>query len=86
MPVDHPIVQGIPAFDMYDEFYIEQCEPSAEILMVAVDQSETHPMVWSKPEGAGRVAHIAPGHFPEVWNHAIYQRLMIQTVNWLTKE
>ena len=82
----HPIVRGVPAFDVHDEFYIERCEPPAEILMVAMDQGEKHPMVWSKQEGAGRVAHIAPGHFPDVWNHPLYQRLMIQAVNWLIKE
>ena len=82
----HPITSGVSAFDVYDEFYIERCESSVAIHMSAVYEGRSYPMVWSKPEGAGRVAHIAPGHFPEVWSHPLYQRLMIQAVNWLTEE
>lgn len=82
----HPIIDGVPALDVYDEFYIERCEPSVEIHMVAVNEGIAHPMVWSKQEGIGRVAYIAPGHFPEVWNLLPYQRLMIQAINWLTEE
>jgi len=82
----HPLTNGVPAFDVYDEFYMEHCEPSTAVHMTAVYEGKTYPMVWSKPEGAGRVAHIAPGHFPEVWKHPLYQHLMIQAVNWLTEE
>ncbi|HEX9386385.1 MAG TPA: ThuA domain-containing protein [Anaerolineales bacterium] len=83
---EHPITDDIQAFDVHDEFYIERCEPSVEIHMVAVNQGVAHPMAWSKQEGAGRVVHIAPGHFPEVWNHPLYQRLMLHAVNWLIEE
>ncbi len=83
---EHPITEGVQAFDVHDEFYIEACEPSVKIHMVALHQGVAYPMVWSKQEGAGRVAHIAPGHFPEVWKHPLYQRLMIQAVHWLTAE
>jgi type 1 glutamine amidotransferase len=82
----HPITKDVPAFEMYDEFYIERCEPSAAIHMSADYEGATYPMAWSRPEGVGRVVHIAPGHFPDVWNHPDYQRLMIQAVHWLTEE
>jgi type 1 glutamine amidotransferase len=83
---EHPITSGISAFEVHDEFYIERCEPSVAIYMSAVYEGRSCPMVWSKPEGAGRVAHIAMGHFPEVWSRPLYQRLLIQAVNWLTEE
>lgn len=83
---NHPITAGIQAFDVHDEFYMEQHEPSVEVHMVAIHQGVAYPMAWSKPEGVGRVAHIALGHFPEVWNHPLYRRLMIQSVNWLSLE
>ena len=82
---EHPITNGVSAFDVHDEFYMERCDPSAAVHMSAVHEGVTYPMVWSKPEGNGRVAHIAPGHFPEVWNLAPYQRLVIQTADWLSK-
>lgn len=83
---EHPITNGVSAFEVYDEFYIERCEPSVAVHMSAVYEGRSYPMVWSKPEGAGRVAHIAMGHFPEVWNHPLYKRLMVQAVKWLTEE
>jgi len=83
---EHPITSGVQAFDVFDEFYIEYCEPSVEIHMVAVIKGVTHPMVWSKQEGAGRVVHIALGHFPDIWNHPPYQHLMVEAANWLTEE
>jgi type 1 glutamine amidotransferase len=82
----HPITRAVPAFDVLDEFYIERCEPSVMIHMSADYQGATYPMVWSKREGRGRVVHIAPGHFADVWNHPHYQRLMLQAVNWLIEE
>ena len=82
----HPIISNVPPFDVHDEFYIERCEPSVAIHMSAEYEGATHPMAWSKPEGVGRVVHIAPGHFPDVWNHPHYQRLMIQAVHWLSEE
>lgn len=82
----HPITEGIPAFDVHDEFYIEHYESSVDIHMIAMQEGVAHPMVWSKQEGAGRVVHVAPGHFPEVWNLLPYQRLMIQAVNWLAED
>ena len=81
-----PIANNVPAFDVHDEFYIERCEPSVAIHMSADYEGATHPMVWSKLEGGGRVVHIAPGHFADVWNHPLYQRLMIKAVDWLTEE
>ena len=83
---EHPITSGVSAFEVYDEFYIERCEPSVAIHMSADHEGGTYPMVWSKPEGGGRVAHIAPGHFPEVWEHPLYQRLLTQAVDWLIME
>ncbi len=83
---EHPITDGIQAFDVHDEFYMERCEPSVDIHIIAVNQGAAYPMVWSKPEGAGRVAYIALGHFPEVWNLPPYQRLMIQAADWLNEQ
>jgi type 1 glutamine amidotransferase len=80
---EHPITADIQAFEVHDEFYIQKYSPSVEIHMAAIYLDVTYPMVWSRREGKGRVAHVAPGHFPKVWDHAVYQRLMLQTAGWL---
>lgn len=81
---EHPITAGVGAFTVNDEFYMEVHEPSVEVQMVALDRGVAYPMVWTRTEGRGRVAHIAMGHDEKVWNLESYQRLMLQTINWLT--
>ena len=83
---EHPIKSGIDAFAVHDEFYIENFDPSVDIHMVSIDRSVAHPMVWSKEERRGRVANIAMGHFPEVWGLPAYQKLMLQTIDWLVND
>jgi type 1 glutamine amidotransferase len=82
----HPIIANVEAFSVYDEMYIEECDPNVDIHMWTIDRGIAYPMVWSKPEGHGRVAHIAMGHYPAVWAHEQYQRLMLQTITWLTEK
>jgi type 1 glutamine amidotransferase len=81
---EHPITAGIEAFAVYDEFYVQDYDPSVEIHMIALDQGVAHPMVWSKREGKGRVAYIAMGHDLGVWSLEPYQRLTLQAIDWLT--
>lgn len=81
---EHPMTMGIEAFTVHDEFYMETHAPAVQVHMVAFDRGLAYPMAWSKTEGQGRVAHIAPGHSREVWDLKPYQQLLLQTINWLT--
>ncbi len=83
---EHPITAGIPAFEIFDEFYIQKYDPCVEIHMAAVFQDRLYPMVWSRSEARGRVVVLAPGHFPAVWQHPTYQRVMLQAAGWLLKD
>jgi type 1 glutamine amidotransferase len=80
---EHPITAGIEAFTVHDEFYVETHTPAVQVHMVAFDRGVAYPMVWSKSEGGGRVAHIAPGHSREVWDLKPYQQLLLQAIEWL---
>jgi len=82
----HPITMGIEAFTVHDELYMETHTSTVQVHMVAIDQGVAYPMAWSKTEGQGRVAHIAPGHSCEVWDLEPYQRLLMQTIDWLTEK
>jgi uncharacterized protein len=82
---EHPIIQGIQAFTVQDEFYMEKLTTPVDVHMAAVDRGVGYPMVWSKTEGKGRVAHVAMGHGPEVWNLAPYQRLLAQALGWVCR-
>lgn len=79
----HPITAGIEAFPVYDEMYIEQCDPSINVHMLTVEGGVAYPLVWSRVEGRGRVVHLAMGHSDAVWELEPYRRLMLQTTGWL---
>lgn len=83
LPTQHPIVDGIEAFTVHDEFYIQRFDPAVQVHMVALDRGTAYPMVWTKPEGAGRVAHIAMGHSALVWAVPMYRQLMLQAAAWI---
>ena len=79
---DHQLVRDIQAFEVFDELYFEHCEPEVEIQMVSLHAGTAYPLVWSKAEGRGRVAHVALGHSAEVWELEPYRRLMLQAAAW----
>jgi hypothetical protein len=79
----HPITGGVESFAVHDEFYIQHYDPGIEVHMAAFDRGVGHPMVWSRAEGEGRVAHIAVGHGPRTWRLDPYQQLMAQAAAWL---
>lgn len=81
---EHPITAGVGAFSVYDEFYIEHTEPDVRVHMIALDRGVAYPMLWTRRQGAGRVAHIALGHDERVWNLPPYQQLLRQAAAWLT--
>lgn len=83
LPREHPITAGVEAFTVHDEFYIQRYDPSVQIHMVALDRGVAHPMVWTRNDGAGRVAHIAMGHSELVWDLPPYRRLLLQAAAWL---
>jgi type 1 glutamine amidotransferase len=81
---EHPVTAGVEPFTVHDEFYFELHEPGVDVHMVALDRGVAYPMVWTRSEGQGRVAHVAMGHDAKVWNLEPYQRLMLQAIDWLT--
>lgn len=83
---EHPITAGIEAFTVHDEFYVETHTPDVRVHMVALDRGVAYPMVWSRRDGQGRVAHIAPGHSRAVWDLEPFQKLLVQTVEWLIEK
>jgi type 1 glutamine amidotransferase len=82
----HPVTEGLTAFGVFDEFYIQSYAADVEIHLVAADRGVAYPMTWTRAHGAGRVANVALGHSERVWQLPAYQQLMAQTVGWLMAE
>ena len=83
---EHPIIEGIEAFAVHDEFYMERLLTPVDVHMAAFDRGVAYPFVWSKSEGQGRVAHIAVGHSALVWDLPVYQKLFLNAVRWVDEE
>lgn len=80
----HSITQGLDAFVVQDELFIAQYENDVEIHMTAQHRRVCHPLVWTRREGAGRVAYIGLGHSEKVWNLPAYRKLLGQSLAWLS--
>jgi type 1 glutamine amidotransferase len=83
---EHPITQGIGAFAVHDEFYVQSYDDGVEIHMAAFDRGIAYPMVWTRSEGRGQVAYLAPGHSERVWDLSPYRQLVRQAVAWLSQK
>jgi uncharacterized protein len=79
----HPITEGVEAFEVFDELYHSERQPGVSLHMVSVVNGVAQAQAWSKPHGQGRVAYVAPGHFPEIWAISNYQRLLKQAAAWV---
>ncbi len=79
----HPILEGLSAFTVYDEFYIQTYDADVTVHLIAIQGDVAYPMAWSKEVGRGRVAYLALGHFPAVWEHGMYRWLVLQMLGWL---
>lgn len=84
-PDRHPVVAGLPTgFALDDEAYgfLELTED-----VVGLVESEhggaTHPLVWAREYGEGRVVHDALGHAPGSYRVPEHRQLVMQAVRWL---
>jgi len=80
----HPITDGVDAFTVVDELYIQEYDPGLHIHMITLDRGVAYPLVWSRTDGKGRVAHITMGHSAAVWSLPQFSTLVLQAIDWLT--
>ena len=74
--------RGIKPFRVYDEFYVQHCTDDVRVCLAALHEDEIHPMGWRRTEGQGRIACLAPGHYPDVWNNKTYQTILLRMLAW----
>ena len=81
----HPIVQGVPDFSIMDELYtdprvLEPVNPA----ITAEWESRTHPILWTRRYGRGRVCYCALGHGIESFENEQFQQLIVRSSLWAT--
>jgi len=88
---DHPIMKGFPAewITPNGELYnIKKVHDNAKILAMGVrtqkgDKTPT-PCIWTNTYGKGKVVGITLGHHNETMQHEVFQKLMVNSVLWVT--
>lgn len=79
----HPLTVGVTALTLPDEHYmIELADPQVDLFLATRSEHGTQPGGWTRSEGAGRVCVLTPGHTVEVWQHPVFQTLLINCLRW----
>jgi TIR domain/Trehalose utilisation len=94
--VEHPILEGIGAFELAEEVWAQNLAPGVRTLMVAdvgdrVFAPERFregpvPIAACRALGEGRVAFFSLGHFAETYSNPNFVRLVANAIRWVTKE
>jgi type 1 glutamine amidotransferase len=79
---EHPTMQGISNFSLVDELYLMEIYPPIEILIVCNYKGYDRPIVWTKPYGLGRVFYTALGHDKDQISNLIFQKMIINAIEW----
>lgn len=80
----HPIVAGLPAeFATDDEIYgFLDLADDVEPLLSGTHNGATHPLLWARSVGAGRVVHDTLGHYLPSYESPVHQLIVRRSARW----
>ena len=80
---EHPVMKDVDnEFFVTDEQYILDYDPRVQVLASALHKGESHPVVWTKNHGEGRVCYIALGHDTAACEHPMFAKLVVNGTRW----
>lgn len=83
---DHPVTQGIEAFDIYDEGYMNlYVSPDVTTLMTTTHEFCDEIIGWAHQVNNSRVVYLLPGHAAEGLHHPDFQKIIENAIRWVTK-
>ena len=86
----HPIIKGIPKMiDMKSELYQSTKLPKdCKVLATYSERGKntSHPAIWTRNYGVGKVVTILPGHYPENYQIDAFQQLIANSILWVAKK
>ncbi len=81
---NHPLAQGVSDFWTYDECYCGlDIQPGIDVFMHGVVEGDNKPLGWSHTYGKGKVANIALGHTASSQLHPNFQKLILNSVEYV---
>lgn len=75
----HAISEGVADFAVQDELYVVDGDMTRWNVLA---RAQSHPVVWTKPYGAGRVFSISLGHDERALSHPAVQTLYVRGIQW----
>ena len=85
--VEHPITDGLQDFTVIDERYSHlETQPDVAVLCAHRFEDVTHPLVWAREAGPGRVVYDGLGHDVGSYDAPGHRALLVRAVEWLTAE
>jgi hypothetical protein len=83
---EHPITDGLDDFTVVDERYSHlETRPDVTVLYEHRFEGRTHPLVWARTAGRGRVVYDALGHEVGSYDAPGHVALLARSVEWLTE-
>jgi len=94
--IGHPILDGVPEFEIAEEVWAQNLAPGVRPLMAADVgdrvfaperfQRGPMPVAGCRTSGEGRVAWFSLGHFAEIYGNPHFVRFAANALRWVTKE
>ena len=84
----HPVTAGVEDFEIFDEQHTVKYFLDREHLLlrsIARDNLASE-AGWWREAGKGRFCYLAPGHTPDALGHPMMQRLIRNSLRWLTRQ
>lgn len=81
---EHPVTRGVKDFSVRDEHYqLEGIAKDARILLKSTSRTGgTQVAGYVREMGKGRICALTPGHILSVWENEMFQKLLINAINW----
>jgi len=85
---EHEILDGFEPFTVNDEPYQYDFDPFTEkmVLFEYTFENERWPAAWVHEYGLGKIVYLMPGHTAEAFQNPTYQRIIANSVKWLTSK
>jgi type 1 glutamine amidotransferase len=83
-PGDHPIVQGLGDFTVFDERYSDlHTNPDITVLCEHYTEGRWHPIVWARESGPARVVYDGLGHDSRSYDSPGHVDVLRRALGWL---
>ncbi len=81
---DHPITAGLDGFELTDELYGDLDLDDVTPLLVGTQAGTTHPVLWARKLGRGRVVTSLLGHGTASLSSGPHRELLVRAARWAT--